>query len=83
MHIYVLHTSNESSRFQIAVIPSLASTVTPDRVSLTVTPNVTNGRGTLQQTQRDTMKMRQKATAEKSQKGMRTLASPGKWEESR
>lgn len=45
----VLHTSKESSRFQTAVIPSLASTVILDVVPLTVTPNETIGRDTLQQ----------------------------------
>ncbi len=68
MHMCVLHTSKESSRFQIALIPSLASTMIPDVVPLTVTPNVTSGRDTLQQTQRAAMKITQKATAEKSQK---------------
>lgn len=47
----VRHTSRESSMFQIAVIPSLASTVILDVVPFTVTPNVTNGRDTLWQTQ--------------------------------
>lgn len=45
-----LHTSRESSRFQIALIPSLASTVILDVVALRVTPNPINGRDTLRQT---------------------------------
>lgn len=55
-----VHTSRESSRFQITLIPSLASTETLDEVPLTVTPNVTNGSDTLQKTESENETDRQK-----------------------
>lgn len=57
----MLHTSRESSKFQIALIPSLASTVILNVVALTVTPNPMKGRDTLKQTK--SAKMRQKTAA--------------------
>ena len=47
MSVCVLHTSKESSRFQIALSPSLASTMILDVVSLMDTPNEASGRDTL------------------------------------
>lgn len=46
-----MHTSRESSWFQMAINPSLASTVIVSIIALTVTPDVTCGRDTLHQTQ--------------------------------
>lgn len=55
----VFHTSRESSRFQIVLIPSLASTVILNVVALTDTPNPMKGRDTLQQTKSAKMRKQQ------------------------
>ena len=60
----LLHTSSESSRFQIALIPIFASTMILDVVPEISTPNEEYGRDTLQETQRSVIKMRLKAAAD-------------------